>query len=248
MSLVFNAMYLAWSDTRARYSKSVLGPFWLTFGNLISILGLSIVWSALLKQDMHTFVPTITIGMIVWQLVSGAINDSATTFIRQAPIIRNVYMPTWFFVVRSLTRQVINLLHNLVIVAGVVWYFHLPLTAVSLLAIPGLLLVILNLSWITYVLGLFGARFRDLEYTIASLMPLFFFITPVIFRADKLPISMKIIWLNPLSYFIEVVRAPVFGEIPAAKAYAVMLGLLAFGAIASVLLNRRYSHRLAFWL
>ncbi|HET9113453.1 MAG TPA: ABC transporter permease [Burkholderiales bacterium] len=248
MSLVFNAMYLAWSDTRARYSKSVLGPFWLTFGNLISILGLSIVWSALLKQDMHTFVPTITIGMIVWQLVSGAITDGATTFIRQAPIIRNVSMPTWFFVVRSLTRQVINLLHNLVIVVGVIWYFHLPLTAVSLLAIPGLLLVILNLSWITYILGLFGARFRDLEYTIASLMPLFFFITPVIFRADKLPISMKIISLNPLSYFIEVVRDPVFGEIPTLKAYAVMLGLLAFGAIASVLFNRRYRHRLAFWL
>ena len=248
MSLIFNAMYLAWSDTRARYSKSILGPFWLTFGNLISILGLSVVWSALLKQDMHTFVPTITIGMIVWQLVSGAITDGATTFIRQAQVIRNVSMPVWFFVVRSLTRQVINLLHNLVIAIGVIWYFKLPVTSVTLLAIVGLLLVILNLLWMTYVLGLLGARFRDLEYTITALMPLFFFITPVIFRADKLPLSLKIIWLNPLSYFIDVVRTPVFGEIPALKTYVVMLSLLAVGTLISYILNHRYSHRLAFWL
>lgn len=248
MSLVFNAMYLAWSDTRARYSKSVLGPFWLTLSNLISILGLSIVWSTLLKQDMRTFVPLITVGMIIWQLVSGSITESTTTFIRQAQVIRNVSMPTWFFVVRSMTRQVINLLHNLVIVVGVVWYFHVPLTVITWLAVVGVLLVILNLVWITYVLGLLGARFRDLEYTIASLMPLLFFVTPVIFRANNLPISMRIIWLNPLSYFIEVVRSPVYSEVPSLRTYAVMIGLLIFGVGLSWVLNRRYRHRLAFWL
>ncbi|MHB0929466.1 MAG: ABC transporter permease [Candidatus Nanopelagicales bacterium] len=241
-------MYLAWSDTRARYSKSVLGPFWLTFGNLISILGMSVVWSVLLKQDMPTFVPTITVGLIVWQFVSGAITDGPTTFIRQAPILRNVAMPSWFFVIRSMTRQVINLLHNLIIIIGVILYFHLPVSSISLLVIPGLLLVLGNLLWVTYILGLLGARFRDLEYTIISLMPLFFFITPVIFRADKLPISLKIILLNPLTYFIEVVRGPVLGQVPTGATYAVMVSLLLFGLMLSVWLNRRYRSRLAFWI
>ena len=98
------------------------------------------------------------------------------------------------------------------------------------------------------MLGLLGAGFRDLEYTITALMPLFFFITPVLFRVDKLPVSMKIILLNPLSYFVEVVRAPVFGEMPNLSAYAVILGLLAFGTLLSAALNRRYRHCLAFWL
>ena len=82
MTLFKNALYLAWIDTRARYKKSVLGPFWLTFGNLIGVLGLSVVWANLLKEDMRTFVPSLTIGLIVWQLVAGTIGEGATTFVR----------------------------------------------------------------------------------------------------------------------------------------------------------------------
>ncbi len=41
-ALLHNAAYLGGSDTRARYKKSVLGPLWLTVGNLICVVGLSL--------------------------------------------------------------------------------------------------------------------------------------------------------------------------------------------------------------
>ena len=168
MSLFYNAMYLAWSDTRARYKKSVLGPLWLTLGNLVGVLGLGVVWATLLKEDFRSFIPSLTIGLIIWQLLAGSITEASTTFIRQASIIRNVVMPIWFFVIRSLTRQIINLLHNILIIIGVIWYFDFPLTGITLLALPGLLLVILNLLWITYVLGFLGASHRLVRASLAA--------------------------------------------------------------------------------
>ncbi len=248
MSLLRNAIYLAWTDTRARYKKSLLGPLWLTLGNLIGVLGLSLVWANLLKEDMRTFVPSLTIGMIVWQLVAGAIGDAPGTFVRQAGVIRNVAIPIWFFVVRALSRHIINLLHNLVIVVGVVVYFQFPVTLTSFLAIPGFMLVVLNLYWITYFFGMLGARFRDIEYLINSFLPLLFFVSPVIFRPDRLPVSMEVIWLNPLSYFIEVVRAPFLGQVPSVKTYAVMLALLVVGTTATIMLQRSRGKRIAFWI
>lgn len=248
MTLITNALYLAWSDTRARYKKSILGPLWLTLGNLIGVLGLSLVWGTLLNEDLHNFVPSLAIGLIIWQLIAGTIGEAPTTFIRQANVIRNIVTPTWFFVVRGLSRQLINLAHNIVIVIGVMIYFKTPLHTQTLLFIPGLILVMLNLYWVTYLLGMLGARFRDIEYLINALLPLLFFISPVIFRADRLPISMSIIWLNPLSYFIEVIRAPLLGNIPEIKSYVVMLSLLLAGSTITTLYAKHQGKKLSFWI
>ena len=248
MTLFKNALYLAWADTKARYKKSVLGPFWLTFGNLIGVLGLSVVWANLLKEDMRTFVPSLTIGMIVWQLVAGTIGEGSTTFIRQASIIRNVSIPYSFFVIRALSRQIINLLHNLIIVVGVIWYFDFPLQIEIWLALPGILLVLANLFWMTDLLGMLGARYRDIEHLVNAFLPLLFFISPVIFRPDRLPVDMQIIWFNPLSYFIEVVRAPFLGTVPEIGHYLIMLGILLVGSALTAYLLKHKGRQLAFWV
>ena len=75
MALLKNAIYLAWNDVKARYRKSVLGPLWQTLGNLIAVVGFSFVWASLLEQDLRTFVPSLAVGLIIWQLVAGAIGE-----------------------------------------------------------------------------------------------------------------------------------------------------------------------------
>lgn len=243
-----NAMYLAWAETKARYRKSALGPLWLVLGNLVGVLGLGLVWAALLKEPFETFVPSLTIGMIIWQLVSGCITDGPTTFVRQASIIRNVSIPLWFFVVRGLSRQIINLIHNMLIVVGVVIYFKFKLSAIFWYAIPGFLLLLINMYWMMFFLGMIGARFRDLEYLLNALMPLLFFISPVIFRPDRLPFDMNLVWMNPFSYFIEIVRAPLLGQMPPAGTYPLMLGLAVGGSSLTYLFYRRHGRRVAFWV
>lgn len=70
--------------------------------------------------------------------------------------------------------------------------FQVPWTEHTWLVFPGLLLVVLNLYWLMHGLGLVGARFRDIELLISSIVPLLFFISPVIYRADRLPAGMNI--------------------------------------------------------
>jgi ABC-type polysaccharide/polyol phosphate export permease len=186
--------------------------------------------------------------MVIWQLISGTLNEAPTTFSRQAMIIRNVVMPVSFFVIRAFSRQIINLCHNLLIVIGVIIYFNLPLTTTTLFVVPGLILVIGNLFWITFVLGFLGARFRDIEYTIQAVLPLLFFISPVIFRADKLPLTMNIVRYNPFAYFIEIIRQPLLGTATDLLTYQLMLGLMLIGTTITIGLSKKYTQRLAFWV
>lgn len=248
MSLVQNAIYLAWADTKARYKKSVIGPFWPTLTNVFGILGLGLVWGTLLKQDMNTFIPQLTVGLIVWQLIAGALTDGPQTFVRHAGMVRNVAMPSWFFSVRALAKHLINLMHNFIILVCVMLYYKVPLNLNTWLVLPGFFLVTLNLYWILHGLGLVGARFRDIELLITSLVPLLFFISPVIYRADQLPAALNVVWMNPFSYMIEAIRTPLLGNAPDPLTWYVLMAMLLIGSGLTWLHQRTQGKNLAFWV
>ena len=148
-----NSLYLAYSDTRARYKKSVIGPLWLTLGNIIGILGLTLIWASLLNEDIETFVPSVTVGLILWQFISGSISEGSATFVLHGNIIKNVVIPKSFFVMRCFFRQLINFLHNSVILLALFIYFDFGFGWNLLYSPIGLLLVMFNLYWIIFLLG-----------------------------------------------------------------------------------------------
>lgn len=247
-TLMRNAAYLAWADTKARYKKSALGPFWIVLTNVIGVIGLSVVWSGLFNQSLEDFAPTLCIGLIVWQLISAVLSDAPGTFSREARMIRNVNLPAWFFAFRLLARHVITFAHNLIIVAGVIWWFDLPVGWGLLQALLAMLLVVANLFCVIYLVGLAGARYRDVELAVHSVLPLLFFISPVMFKADKLPQAQLLIWSNPFSYFIEAIRAPLLGHEAHANTLLVLLLMLAVGTVLCAVLMRGVGRRIAFWV
>ena len=67
---------LAWMDVRQRYRRSILGPFWITLSLGIMVLGLGIVYGALLHQELHDYMPYLATGLIVWGLISTMLTES----------------------------------------------------------------------------------------------------------------------------------------------------------------------------
>jgi ABC-type polysaccharide/polyol phosphate export permease len=56
------------------------------------------------------------------------------------------------------------------------------------------------------------------------------------------------ITLNPLFHLIDVVRAPLLGQAPAASSWIAVLLMLLVGWSATIFLFARFRRRLAFWL
>lgn len=240
--------FIALSDVRARYKRSVLGPLWLTLGTAGGSAGLGFIWSELLRVDAATFVPTLTAGLILWQFIAGLITEASTLFSRQASIIRNLNLPLAIHPAQLLLRHLINLAHNAPVFFLVALGLGHPLTMTTWLALPGLLLLALNLLWIAFFIGLLGARFRDLEYLITMAMPLLMFISPVFYRPNYLPFSERIMWFNPFSHFIELVRYPLFGAPPPLFVVETNLAMLVIGWSLTLWLFNRQHHRIAFWV
>jgi ABC-type polysaccharide/polyol phosphate export permease len=241
-------MFMTMGDLKARYRRSALGPFWLTLGTAAGTLGLGLVWSELFKIDRATFVPALTAGLIMWQFLSGCLTEATTTYWRQAGIIRNLSLPLSMHPIQMVIKHVINLVHNFPVFIVVVIWFNVPLNVNTLLFIPCLMLVLGNLLWMTMLLSMLGARFRDLEYLIGAAMPVLMFLSPVFYRPNYLPVTEHLMWFNPFSHFIELVRYPLLGGIPPAFVVITNIVFLILGWGVALFLFSAKRTRIAYWV
>lgn len=241
-------LYMAWSDVRARYKRSVLGPLWITFGTGISVVAFGYIWSELLKMGRAEFVPILTIGLVLWQFMSACLIEAPSVFTRQASAIRNLDLPFSLYPAQLVLRHLINLAHNLPLFVLVGVVMGVSVTPHILLVFPAFVLVLLNLFWMTLLVGLLGARFRDLEYLIGMIMPLLMFLSPVFYRPNSLLMSGQYVWFNPLSSMIEIIRYPLLGEPIPLFVWGINAGFLAVGALLTVWLFNAKNKRIPFWV
>ena len=240
--------YMAWSDVRARYKRSVLGPLWITLGTAVSIFAFGFIWSELLHMKRETFVPILTTGLILWQFMSACITEASSCFSRQASIIRNLDLPLSLHPAQLILRHCINLLHNVPLLLAVILIMGIPFSLNMLWVFPAFLLVTANLFWMSMLIGVLGARFRDFEYMIGMIVPLLMFLSPVLFRPDALPFSGKYIWLNPFADMIELLRHPLLGEAIPDFLWWINLGMLLIGGTLTIMFFSSKFKRIAFWV
>ncbi|MCK5744806.1 ABC transporter permease [Oricola sp.] len=252
MSAIFHnvalAWYFAWSDMRARYKRSVLGPFWLVLGTVIGVVGLGLVWSVLLNTERSEFIPALTVGLVLWQAISGAITGSTTVFARSASVIKNIKTPSWRISLELVFQQTVNLIHNFVVIVFVLLVYPQDIGFAALLVIPGLVLVFMNIFWIAQVLGFVGARYRDFDPLVSALMPILFFLSPVLYQSRQLGSLDVISKLNPIAYWIEIVRNPLLGSVPALSDYLVVVAMTIAGFLLATWMTRARGHRLPYWI
>lgn len=242
------ALHLAWSDTRTRYRRSVLGPFWLVLGTLIGVGGLAFVWGALFEVERATFVPMLSIGLVVWYFLSGTIVEASSVYYSQRELMLNIPVSSILVSIVLLARNMVTLAHNFIVVIAVLILFPDNLSVKALYAVPGLVLVCLNLLWIIQLVGYIGARYRDLSPLLAAIMQPLFFLTPVLFRTEQLGASSFIVSLNPLTHFLSVVRDPLMGSVPPPSTWAVVLALCVAGWLAALTMTALKRRRLAYWV
>ncbi|WP_298220056.1 ABC transporter permease [Halothiobacillus sp.] len=242
------ALFLSWSDTKARYKRSMLGPFWLTLGTAIGVGGLGFVWSTLFKMDKAQFIPLLTVGLILWGFIAGIITESSQVFIQNAQLIRNVQLPMFFHPLKLILRHLINLAHNAVVIVIVFLIYPPEWHWSACLALPAFLLTVLNLSWMSLFIGMFAARYRDTETAIANFMPLLFFMSPVLFKAEQLGVGSWVIWVNPFSYFITAVRDPLLGHTSPWFVWPVLLGMTVIGWLVTLWLFHARRTRIPYWI
>ena len=239
---------LGWHDIRQRYRRSLIGPFWFTLSTLIMVGVLGILYSTLLGQDIHDYLPYLGVGLVIWQYLSACANEGANTFIGSAYLIKQIRMPLTVHVARVVWRNFVILMHSL----PVVFLFFLALghrPGIELMiVVPGLVLLWLHGIWIGIVLGILCARYRDVLPIVGNLMQVGFFFTPVMWSPDLLKEKRWVADFNPFYHMIELVRAPMINRHLELTSWLWSLGILVFGFTLAQYIMQRARNRVPYWL
>ncbi len=239
---------LAWNDIRQRYRRSVLGPFWITLSMAVFVGVLGVIYSRIFRTNVASYLPFLTVGYVTWGFVSQVINESCSAFQEGERLIKQIRLPYGLYVLRVVGRNFIIFMHTIVIFIPVAILFGVSPSYTSFLVVPGVVLLLANLSWIALTLAILAARFRDITPIVATVTQILLFATPIMWPISTLGGAAWIAEINPVYHFIEVVRAPLLGGPPAASSLAVAFTTLVIGSGFSLLLLNRASRRIVFWV
>src|SRR5262245_6895471 len=239
---------MAMQDIRLRYRGSMLGPFWLTISMVIMIAAMGLIYARLFNMELTRYLPFLTVGLVVWNFVSTVIIDGCQTFLSAQNVISQVRMPFSVHAWRTVYRNLIILAHNMVIVPFVLVIFHVPVGWSVLIIVPALLVLTINGVWISILLGMISARYRDVPPIVTSFVQVIFFVTPIFWPPEAMGIWMQALPLNPLFAAVDVIRAPLLGEAPLTYSWTVLLVATVLGCLGTFALFAKFRSRITYWV
>ena len=242
------AWSLAWHDVSSRYRGSILGPFWITLSMGLMVMGIGVVYANLFGLALKDFLPLVALGIVFFGAISGTITEGCDTFVHAAGMLSQTSLPMFTFVWRTIFRNVINLGHHLVIVVAVLIYYGYWRTANAPAATIGLIFLVLNAGWISMLIGLASARFRDIPQIVTSVMQFAIFVTPVFWPVNRLLHHQWVLDINPFYHMLEAVRAPLMGAQVAPHTYLFLAGMAAVGWAATFAIFANIRRRIVHYL
>jgi lipopolysaccharide transport system permease protein len=241
-------LYMAVQDIKLRYRRSMIGPWWVTISTSIMVLMLGFLWSHIFGQATDTYLPYFAIGFVVWGWMSAQIADSAAGFLQFQGAIKQIKLPFPIFTFRCNVRQAIILLHNSLIIAAVLLFVGKGFSLLSLLAIPNLLLIQLNLTLLAIIITIFCSRYQDMTQVVNVATQIIFFFTPILWQVDSIKNKAFLAEWNPIYHWIELIRAPLLGSLPTLSDYLWSGVSIAILFVLATYYLGRYRSRIALWL
>ena len=212
--------------------------------------GLSLVTTGLFGGAIQDRIGYIGLGIIVWSAISAIVMEGCSVFVRNGGYIQSTNISIDLYVGRTVFKVLIIFSHQLVLYAIGILFGFVALGWNCLLAVPGLVLLLINAYWIVTTLGFLCARYRDLEPIIRNLLQLAFLVTPVFWDAKIMTGHQRLFLIeyNPLYHFIALVRMPLLDEIPQIRSYIVVLTVTVFGYMIAYVVYRQMRRNLALFV
>lgn len=241
--------HLGWGDILKQYRRSFLGPIWLTLNSMIFIVVFSLIGAQLFSLPLSTYLSYFCLGHVCFSFFSSTITDGCQTYIASESFLKQAPFPKMVFVFRVIWRNLLMLAHSLPLILGVLWWTGLLWKVMLGWWLLGFALTVVAATLAVALLGALAARFRDVSMMMTSLMQIAFFVTPVMWQADQLTERARLVvsW-NPLAAFLELLRAPLLGQVPRSSALIMAAGVIVLLSVLYVLAYIRVRRRIVYWL
>jgi ABC-type polysaccharide/polyol phosphate export permease len=235
-------------DIVSRYKRSVLGVAWTMLQPLGMMIIISIVFSQLFNR-VGGYPVYLLSGLIVWNFFSQTTNAIIHQMVWGGPLLRKIYMPQTSFALSAIGTGLVNISLSLVPLILIMLIVGIPMQwSLFFLPVAMILLAAFALG-IGLLVSTIAVFFPDVSEMFQIILLGWMYLTPIIYPIDIIPERFQM-WfkLNPMYYFVQLFRLPVYeGLFPPLQTIVIGLSLaltvLVFGWLIFSLKSDEFSYR-----
>lgn len=242
--------YLVGRELKVRYRRSTIGFAWTMLQPLLTMLVLQLVFSAIFRFEIYNYPVYALSGILFWSFFSQSIVTSMNSLRANAGLLTKLPVPKSVFPISTVIAGVINLLFALIPLFAILIVTGHPMRP-SLMFLPvAILLAALFTLGAGLVLSPLAAFFTDVIELVGVVLTLTMYLTPIFYPIEIIPESFRwVVRFNPLRSVLEVFRDPIYyGKIPPLTHLGVTVVVVLVSVVVGVLVFRRSSDRIAFYV
>lgn len=202
------------NSIKTRYKRSVLGVLWTLLNPLLTTIVLTVALSQLFKFQVANYPVYLLSGLIAWTFFSQTITDIMGTVVWGSNLVKRIYVPRTIFALSVVGNGLINIALSLIPLVVIMMFVGQPLHWTLLLLPFAVVILAMFATGLALLLATLAVYFVDLVEMIKILLTAWFYLTPIIYPMDVVPPKFAwMIYLNPMSYLVEVFRSLIYNGV-----------------------------------
>lgn len=218
-----------------KYRNSVLGFAWNFITPLILLLMYYLIFTEIRgDSNIENKWVFITSAIFMFNFLIQCITGGTTAFTGNANMIKKMYFPKEILVLsHAISSMIVCIIgHIIVLITLAITSYPIDFYCILLL-LPLLILAFIFGLGTIFFLSTLTVYVRDIQYALGSIGIALFILTPMRYMASSATGLLEtILWLNPLTYYIEYVHSILYWSVFPEIGIIAMCVVLSFGALS----------------
>jgi len=211
-------------EIKARYKKAIFGFIWILLNPLLQMLVIGFIFQFFVPVKVNNYFLFLFVGLLPWNFFSYSVTKNTPMILNERNLIKKAKFPRETIIISIILSNLFHLLISwfilfLALIVNKILNEHYALPQLIGYSLR-LLLTLPILGWLTGLTVAFSllfsalnVKYRDINFIVQAIMPLWFYATPVIFTLQILPKQFgQFLYINPVTGVVELLHAIILNQ------------------------------------
>lgn len=205
-------------EIKARYKHAVFGFLWVVLNPLLQMMVIGFIFQFFVPVGVDNYFLFLFSGLLPWNFFSMSLTKTTPSIVYERSLIKKAKFPREAIPLSIVLSNMFHFLISLGLLMVVLVGDKIFLESYSLAelghyvlgfsgVIPFLFWLLILTSSLSLLLTSLNVKYRDVNFMIRAVLPLWFYATPVVYTLDLLPeVLQPVFYVNPVTAIIEGFR------------------------------------------
>ncbi len=202
-------------EIKARYKHAILGFLWIIINPLIQMTVIGFVFQFFVPVNVDNYFLFLFTGLLPWNFFLSSLSKTTSSIISERSLIQKAKFPREAIVLSIILSNMFHFLVSLGLLMIVLAGDKLILEGYSIIevssyvlnfvgVIPLIVWLFILTSGLSLLFSALNVKYRDVNFLVHAILPLWFYATPILYTLELLPSSLQpLFYLNPMTAIIE---------------------------------------------